>query len=129
MISSSFVDLSSQIPLMNMPTQNKNCLAKHIPFLNKKYQSTIMDKARLKYKYNKYPSFRNWENYIAQRNFATNIRTKSTHVYFQKNCTSSDSSFFKVIKPFFTNKDHKNSTDMHIQDGNQIVSHPHKLLI
>ncbi len=81
----------------------------------------------LKHRYNRYPSFRNSENYHVQRNLVSNIRRKSTCAYFQKNCTSSDSSFFKIIKPFFTNKGHKNSTDMHIQDGDQIVSRPHKV--
>ncbi len=74
------------------------------PFLNKKYQRAIMDKARLKHRYNRYPSFRNWENYHVQRNLATNIRRKSTCAYFQKNCTSSDSSFFKVINHFSQKK-------------------------
>ncbi len=125
MISTGFVDLSSQISPMNMPHSKQNCPAKYPPpFLNKKYQRTIMDKGRLEHRYNRYPSFRNWENYCVQRNVATNIRRKSTRAYFQKNCTSSDSSFFKVIKQFFTNNGHKNSTDMHIQDGDQIVSSP-----
>ena len=123
--------LITDITNEHAPMKTRKVRPRKPPFLNKTLDRAIMDKARHFHRKNTYPNRKNWESYRVRRNQATSVRKKSMRAYFQKKCTpdneSKQNTFWPAIKTFFTNKGHKTSTDMQIQNGDNVETNPQKV--
>ena len=98
-------------------------------FMTKELRKGIMHRSKLKNKFNKNRTNENWENYRRQRNLCVNTLRKSKRDYFQnlnsKNF-SDNRTFWKTIKPYFTNKG-LNSNKLLLKEGNKIISNEKEL--
>ena len=99
---------------------------KHAPFMNMELRKARNVKAMLRRKYDKYPSNSNWEHYRKQRNYVTKLRNKSIRHYFSKNCNLDKSStkFWKIIKPFMSQKSSPQNGCITLFDNEKIVNDP-----
>ena len=78
------------------------------PFINKEIREAIYDRSRLRNKFCKTPTEENKKLYKIQRNKILSIQEKSIRNYFNKIANKNvvaDKIFWKIIKPFLTNKD------------------------
>ena len=93
------------------------------PFTNRKFRKAIYTRTRLKNKYWRVPSRENELAYKKQRNLCISIRWKSITNYLNKFTDKGleiNKSFWKIIKPFLTNKG--TDCDITIIDGKKIIS-------
>ena len=74
------------------------------PFMNKALRKVIITGSRLKNKFNKNTSGKNWNSYKKQRNFCLKLLRQVKKKYFN-NITvkkvSDNKTFWKSVKPFF----------------------------
>ena len=88
---------SNAIQIYSHPLKSKMIRGKQAPFLNKEIHKLIMQKSRIRNKYNKQPSRK---NFLACRKFKdkciTLVVRKSKQKYLKK--------FWDTVKPFMTNK-------------------------
>ena len=84
-----------------------------------------MTRSRLKSKYNKHPTPENRLKYTKQRNLCVLLRNKAIRYEFQKetgkgNLTNKD--FYKLIKPYLTNKGPLVNNDIILVENDKIIS-------
>ena len=92
--------------------------------MNKKLSRAIMRKSQLKTKYNKTKSIFDWITWKNQRNLCVKLRRQAIKDHFKlkcKNGTMNSKQFWKMIKPFISNKGNTDHNDiMLIEEGKQI---------
>ena len=81
-----FEKLFTDILDKHAPIKTKKVRAKQPPYMNSDLRKAALEKARLRRKYNRYPTKDNWESYRKQRNKTTDIRKKSIKNYFMERC-------------------------------------------
>ena len=78
------------------------------PFINKALRkATITTRSRLKNKFNKNSSAKNWNSYKKQRIFCFKLLRQTKEKYFNNinvKKVSDNKTFWKSVKPFFSNK-------------------------
>ena len=75
-------------------------------FINKALRKAIMTRSRLKYKFNKNSSAKNWNSYEKQRNFCLKFLRQTKEKDFNSiniKKVSDNKKFWKSVKPFFSN--------------------------
>ena len=77
--------------------------------MNKALRKAIMARSRLKNKSNKSSAAKNWSSYKKQSNFCRKLLRQTKEKYFnninvKKVSDSDNKSFWKSVKPFFSNK-------------------------
>ena len=75
--------------------------------MKKSLRKAIMHRSKLKNIYNKTRANEDWDNYKKQRNFCVNLLQNTKKDYFQKlnlKDLTDNKKFWKIIKPFFSNK-------------------------
>ena len=93
---------------------------KNNPFMNKALQKAIMTGSRLKNKFHKNSSAKNWSIYKKQINFCLKLLRQTREKYFNKisvKKVSDNKTFWKSVKPFFSNKG-LNSNNILLVEGN-----------
>ena len=94
------------------------------PSLTKTSRKAIMHRSRLKNIYIRKRNDKNWENCKKQRHFCVYLLCKTKTVYF-KNLNVKDLSdnrkFWKLIKPYFSNKG-LNSNKLFLKEKGNLVS-------
>ena len=91
------------------PCKQKIIRANEAPFMDKNLKKAIMKRSSLRNRYLKLPSVENFMAYKSQRNFCTNLLRQRKREYFNKLDTkliSDNKTFWRTIKPFFTDKVH-----------------------
>ena len=105
------------------PLKKKIVRGNHAPFITKDLRKAIYNRSRLKNKYLKNPSEVNEKLYKSQRNKCVSIRKKSIKQYFS-NITSkgivTNREFWKIMKPFLTNKGCFDNSDIMLRVDNEI---------
>ena len=94
------------------------------PFMNKALRKAIMTRSKLKNKFNKNSSAKNWNSYKMQRNFCLKSLRQTKEKYFNNinvKKISDNQTFCKSVKPFFSNKG-LNSNNILLVEGNEIVN-------
>ena len=79
----------------------------HNRFMRKDLSKAIMNRSRLKTKYNKKPTPQNRARFKRQINYCTYLNMKSKNEEFEKaseNFKTNSKSFYKLVKPFMSNK-------------------------
>ena len=77
------------------------------PFMNKALRKAIMTRSRLKNKFNKNSSAKNWNSYKKQINFCLKLSRQTKEKYFNNinvKKVSDSKTFWESVKPFFSNK-------------------------
>ena len=94
--------------------------------MNKDWRKAIFKRTRLKNIFNRKRFRDNQNNYKKQRNLCTNLRKKSAKRYFsnvsQGKRFSSNRHFWKIIKPFLTNKGFIANSDISLKEENEIIT-------
>ena len=106
-----------------IPRYNNN------PFMNKALRKAIMTRSRLKNKFNKNSSAKNWNSYKKQRSFCLKLLRQTKEKYFNNknvNKVSDNKTFWKSVKPFFSNKG-LNSNNILLVEGNEKVNDDGKI--
>ena len=88
-----------------------------------------MIRSRLKNKFNKNSSAKNWNSYKKQRNFCLKLLRQTKEKYFNNinvKKVSDNKTFWKSVKPFFSNKG-LNSNNILLVEENEIVNDDGKI--
>ena len=126
--------LSSHVSALldkHAPLKTKKVRGNNKPFVTKELRSAIMDRSRLRNKYNKW---RSRENYIAYRQAKRNcdILCESAKSQYYKNATKkgimTNKEFWKVMKPALTNKGVISSDVIILEENGKLISDESKLV-
>ena len=97
----------------------------HAPFVSKELRKAIYTRSRFRNRFLKNPDEINSKLYKQQRNKCVSIRRKSIQHYFS-NITSNkiitNKIFWKVIKPFLTNKGCLEKSDIMLRDDENMIT-------
>ena len=113
------------------PLKKKFVRGNQAPFMNKELRKAIYNRSRLKNKFCKNETKENEEIYRKQRNKCVKLRKKSIKLYFSKitqNGIVTNKNFWKVIKPFLTNKGCIDGNEISIVNGDEIISDEKELV-
>jgi len=108
------------------PTKVKKIKAQQVPFMNSELRKAINRKAALRKKYYTYKTQNSWESYKKQRNLVNKLKRKAKQEYFNKQCNNNlinNQSFWKTVKPFFSNTLQHGSA-ISLEDQGQLVTDP-----
>ena len=101
------------------------------PFMTKEFRKAIYNRSRLRNKFCKIPSEENEKLYKKQRNRCVAIRKKSIRNYFNKIANRNiltNRNFWKISKPFLSNKGHLENVDIMLNHNNRIICNNHELV-
>ena len=99
------------------------------PFMNKALRKAITTRSRLKNKFSKNSSAKNWNSYKKQRNFSLKLLRQIKKKYFNNinvKKVYDNKTFWKSVKPFFSNKG-LNGNNILLVEGNEIVNDDRKI--
>ena len=112
------------------PLKTKLARGNSAPFMTRELKKAIYTRTRLKNKLNKWPTNQNEKNYKKQRNKCVSLRKKAIRQHF-KDATAggliSNQDFWKLVKPFLSNKGGLVGDDISLVHNNQIVTDDYKL--
>ena len=97
--------------------------ANNSAFMTKQLRKLIMNRSRCKNKYFKNKNVENWERYRKLRNECVNLTKKTKKDYFtnlSSNSVNDTKTFWKTIKPFFSDKN-KKSQKIILVENHQII--------
>ena len=124
-----FEKLFIDIVESNAPTKTKKVKLNQVPYMHGELRKAINVKAMLRRKFFKTRSNNTWSKFRKQRNYVTKLKRQAKQEYFDKHCNnianSNDRSFWKTVKPFFTNN--SSNTNISINHNESIVSEPSKV--
>ena len=106
------------------PLKKKYLRANNSPFMTKQLRKMIMSRSRCKNTYFKNKTVENWEKYRKLRNECVKLTKKVKREYFENlniNSVNDNKSFWKTIKPFFTDKNKKNGKII-LVENNDIIT-------
>ena len=107
------------------PLKKKYLRANSSPFMTKELRKMIMRRSACKNKYLKNKTVEKWENYRKLRNECVKLTKKVKKEYFENlniNSVNDNKTFWKTIKPFFTDKNNKNMKKIILVDDNEIIT-------
>ena len=119
-----FHSILSEVLDKHAPIKKKTLRANHSPFMTKSLRKMIMHRSRCKNLYFRNKTAENWEKYRRLRNECVKLTKRAKREYFQNLNSKSlndNKTFWKTIKPFFTNKGLKSSKIL-LVENNAIVS-------
>lgn len=102
------------------PMKKKFLRANNSPFMNKILSKAFMQRSKLKNKFNKFPSKINEENYKRQRNYCVNLLRREKKKYYNNlniNTITDNKTFWKTIKPLFSEKNNPGGKITLIESG------------
>ena len=119
------VNTFHEIVNKHAPIKHKIVRGNQAPFMNRDLRKAIYNRSRLKNNLNKNPTKENSKNYKKQRNLCVTLRRKAIKSYL-KTITDkgimNNKKFWKVVKPFITNKSGLTNNDICIIDKNNIIT-------
>ena len=113
------------------PLKKENVKGNQAPFLTKELRKEIYTRSKLKYKYNRYPIKKNNPIYKKQKNKCVSLRRKAIKVYFNnmtKTGVETNKDFWKLIKPYLTNKGFLENIEIMLTEKDKIVTEERKLV-
>ena len=118
-----FQSILSSILDIHAPLKKKYLRANNSPFMTKQMRKMIMNRSRCKNTYFKNKTVENWENYRKLRNECVKLTKKVKKEYFENlniNSVNDNKTFWKTIKPFFTDKN-KNNGKIVLVENKEII--------
>ncbi len=107
------------------PIKTKNVRGNQNVFMTKDLSKAIMDRSRYKNTYNKNPTPQNRGIFKRQRNYCVFLRRKAKKEAFQKvteNFRSNTKQFYKLMKPFLSNKVLSESVDITLAENGHMIT-------
>ena len=102
---SEFTHIFSEILNKDAPLKSKQVRGNQAPFMNKELSKVIMNKSRLKNKYQKWPSRENSLAFKKIKNKCNNLIKRTYFENLSKNDNFATSkTFWNTVRPFITNK-------------------------
>ena len=124
-------DLSSKIINKRAPLKTKFLRGNQATFINKELRTAIYDRTRLRNRFCKTPTEENEKLFKKQRNKCVSIRKESIRNYFNKIANENivtNRNFWKIIKPFLTNKGHLENAEIMLIQDKKIISNENELV-
>ena len=104
--------------------KKKYVRANNAPFMNRQLSKAIMNRSRLKNRYNKNPSRENELKFKKQKNYCVNLLRKQKKKYYKDlklESITDNKRFWKTMKPFFSDKNCMNKK-ITLIEGDKIIS-------
>ena len=101
------------------------------PFMTKEFRKAIYNRSRLRNKFCKIPTEENEKLHKKQINKCVTFRKKSIRNYFDKIANGNivtNRNFWKIIKPFLSNKGHLENVVIMLNHNNKIICNDHELV-
>ena len=121
---SNFQTILCQVLEKHAPLKKKYLRANNSPFMTKQLRKLIMNRSRCKNAYFKNKTVENWEKYRKLRNECVNLTKKVKRNYFENlniNSVNDNKTFWKTVKPFFTDKNKKNGKIILVENNEIII--------
>ena len=121
----------SNISEKHTPLKKTFLRGNQAPFMTKEFRKAIYNRSRLRKKFCKILSEENEKLYKKQRNKCFRIRKKSIRNYFNKIANGNlvtNRNFWKIMKPFLSNKGHLENVDIMLNHNSKIVCNDHELV-
>ena len=118
-----FQNILCEVLEKHAPLKKKYLRANNSPFMTKQLRKIIMNRSRCKNAYFKNKTIENWEKYRKLRNECVNLTKKVKRQYFENlniNSVNDNKTFWKTVKPFFTDKN-KKSGKIILVENNEII--------
>ena len=99
--------------------------------MTKEFRKATYNRSRLRNTFCKIPTEENEKLHKKQRNECVAIRKKSIRNYFNKIANGNivtNRNFWKIIKPFLSNKGHLENADIMLSHNNKIICNDHELV-
>jgi len=127
----SLSDIFQQVLNRHAPLKEKMVRGNNSPFMTKELRKAIMNRSRLKKKYQNWPSRENFVIWKKQKNKCNKLLRKAKQNYF-KNITENDlngnKKFWNFVKPFLTNKGIISSDFISIKKGDEFIDNEEELV-
>ena len=110
------------------PLKRKHLRANNSPFMTKQLRKMIMNRSRYKNAYFKSKTTENWEKYRKLRNDCVSLTKKVKREYFANlniNSVNDNKTFWRTVKPFFTDKSKKSSKIILVENNEIIMDNKH----
>ena len=107
------------------PSKQRVVRGNNQPFMNKTLSKAFMNRSKLKNVYNKDPSELNKTNYKKQRNFCVGLLAKEKKKQYNNldlKVVDDNKTFWKSIKPLFSNKQNVSQKNIVIVEKDKIIS-------
>jgi len=113
----------SDIVDKHAPVKKRLLKHKQVPYMNCALRRAINVRNMLKRKFDVCNSTVNWKKYRTQRSYVTKLRKQSLRNYMKTTCTENNSkSFWKGVKPLFSDKYAGPNEDLILQADGHIVN-------
>ena len=119
-----FISIFMEVLDHYAPMKSKIIRGNNGPFMNRVLSKSFMKRSRLKNNYNKDPSEINKSLYKKQRNFCVNLLKREKRNYYNNlkmNIFKDNKTFWKNIKPLFSDK-HKKNNKISLLINNKIIT-------
>ena len=120
-----FQNILSEVLDRHAPIKKKYLRANNSPFMTKQLRKMIMSRSRCKNRYFRNKTIENWERYRKLRNDCVKLTKKVKREYFENldiNSVKDNKTFWKTVKPFFTDKNNKSGKKIILVDNNEIIT-------
>ena len=107
------------------PTKQRILRGNNQPFMNKTLSKAFMYRSKLKNRYNKSPTQTNKKEYRRQRNFCVNLLAREKKKFYNNldlRIFDDNKTFWKNIKPLFSNKQHILQKNITLVEKDEITS-------
>ena len=120
----SFSDTFKAIVNKHPPLKEKIVRGSNVPFMTKELRKAILNRSRLKKKYQDWSSRENFKNWKRQKNKRNKLCRKVTKDHFKTTTESSlnsNNKFWQFVKPFLTKKGVFGIDFISIKKDNQFI--------
>ena len=120
-----FKDIFMSVLDRHAVIKEKRVRGNNAPFMNKTLSKAFMHRSRLKNNFNKNPSDGNKRLYNKQRNFCVSLLKKEKRKYYNNldvKIFDNNKTFWKRIKPLFSDKQRTLPRNITLVEGNEITS-------
>lgn len=104
-------------PMKRKTIRNEPC-----PFMNGALRKAIFKKQVLRNRYYNVRNNDNWELFRKQRNYVTKLRKSSVKKYFETKCKNNNREFWKMIKPFYSNKGSNTNGAIILRESDKLLT-------
>ena len=126
-----FVEIVTSTLDKHAPITSKTIWGNQPSLMNKELNKAIMHRSRLQSKYRKLPTPNNRLDYQKQRNKCVAIRRKAVNEQFSIVSSGgkvSNKDFYKLVKPYLTNKGAVTNNDTTLVNDDKIVTDQNKIV-
>ena len=106
------------------PLKTKKVRGNHAPFMNKELSKAIMNRSRLKNKWNNYKSREIFLDYTRAKKLCKKLTENSRRGYFKEvtsNGVMTNHEFWRVMKPMLTNKGIYDSGTIILEENGALI--------